>query len=114
MVVGLAKEVGRMGGAIVSGEVVGAGQLAPEPQRRPLVQQPPPREAGQDWKPGEQVRGRGARVLLGFGVAVVGDVLGIAVVVVVDVDVNWGVERDVVDARVLVLDGREAATVSVW
>ena len=129
VVVRLAIEVGRIGAPTVTVacvvEVEVGGHSTPVPQSRPLVQQPPPRLAGQDWKPGEQVIVTGADTLLGI-MAVV-DVLIAVVVVDVGTDVDVGVaivdtrilvvavdvdiEIAVADVRVLVLGGRDTATV---
>lgn len=99
--------VGRTGGAAFAElvvEVVDAGQLA-EPHSRSVGQQPPPRDAGQERKPEEQVRLREVEAVTVTVLVTVrmtggrGDVLLVVdevevVVVGVEVDVVDGVDTE--------------------
>ena len=71
-------------------------QEAPVAQVRPFMQQPPPREAGHENQPVEQVYAeREVEVDVGSGVVlVVDDVVGMAAAVV-EVDVADGVDEEV-------------------
>ncbi|MCJ1412273.1 hypothetical protein MMC19_006366 [Ptychographa xylographoides] len=88
-------EVGRTGARavmvleVVNVEVDRGGHSIPVPHWRPEVQQPPPSEAGQDWKPEEQLMG--GRTTSAVEVEIEVGVLDI----MVDVDSDVGVDVDV-------------------
>lgn len=122
--------VGRTGGAAVAEEeelVVEGGQLI-EPHDRSVGQQPPPKEAGQDWYPDEQVRTSGVDVTVTVLVTV--DTSGdrvdglcaavVEVVVVVEVEGEGVLDTDgvivVYDVTVVVeADGKvSTVAVDVW
>jgi len=91
----LVGRTGASGARVEEGLSSSPRQEAPVAQVRPFMQQPPPREAGHETPPVEQVYAeREVEVDVGSGVVLVVDVFGMAAAVV-EVEVADGVDEEV-------------------
>lgn len=88
----LVGRTGASGARVEDGLSSSPRQEAPVAQVRPFMQQPPPREAGQENQPVEQMYAeREVEVEVGEGVLVLVEVVGGMAAAVVDVEIEGGV-----------------------